>query len=502
MDTRVIHEPDDMEDPLPLTDAYVEDNVQLCLSTAKSMGIRLPSYDSDDWFNEEKHVSIVLALLRAFITRNLEKYVSISMHPELIRLAYPSEKSEAIDELGPYDWIPRWINRTLKRQLDTEIVDYNDDLMKTVAALHPEFACPARSFSDDPETCSAALIDFLNSDACGLDTRVRPCDLMAENKDLQDLLASQIMEFKSGIPRLDKREQSKFKSVVMTDTVHTGDEAMVNFLNSMLPGKLSIKNLAKDLSDGVVILKILDKVKPGCVDWDKVRDREHKKIRHKFDMMGNCNYAMKLAKDVFKLKLMSAGGEDLHGGNQKVIHSFLWQVMRYQAIQTLSSLSFDGKEISEDDILLWANETIVKCGELADAEEHPAKSEPISNFKDKQLTTACFYLDIIRVIMPGAVKPELINYDLEAAKGGRDLGDEETVKKRLMNARYAMTLARREGAELFILAEDLVAMEQKAVLSMFAALMTIAYGEMRGKSVEAAETDDAIAVELGTGFSG
>ena len=75
------------------------------------------------------------------------------------------------------------------------------------------------------------------------------------------------------------------------------------------------------------------------------------------------------------------------------------------------------------------------------------------------------------------------------------------MKKRLQNARYAMTLARREGAELFVLPEDLIVLEAKAVLSVFAALMTITFREQRGASPPKAG-DEEIALELGTSFAG
>ena len=47
------------------------------------------------------------------------------------------------------------------------------------------------------------------------------------------------------------------------------------------------------------------------------------------------------------------------------------------------------------------------------------------------------------------------------------------MEKRLENARYAMSMTRRLGGELFVMPEDLVCKEAKAVLSVFAAIMTI-----------------------------
>ena len=46
-------------------------------------------------------------------------------------------------------------------------------------------------------------------------------------------------------------------------------------------------------------------------------------------------------------------------------------------------------------------------------------------------------------------------------------------KERIDNARLAMSYCRKFGQELFVLPEHLTGMDSKAVLSMFAAIMTV-----------------------------
>ncbi|ETO25984.1 hypothetical protein RFI_11152 [Reticulomyxa filosa] len=233
-----------------------------------------------------------------------------------------------------------------------------------------------------------------------------------------------------------------------------------------------IHNLKKDLSDGVVICKILDRVMPGCINWEKVRDKD--KIRHKFDKMNNCKQAMEVAMKDLNLKMVSAGGQDLHEGNQKIIHSLLWQIMRYQAMKTLSSLSFGGKQVEEKDILDWCNSMLLRIDPSA------RHSEIIQGFKDRHLTTCVFYIEILKVMLPGAVKDEIVYWDVVPLQDLRKKEeDEEMYSKRLANAKYAMTLARREGAELFVLPEDLILLEPKAVLSVMASLMTIDFQQKK-----------------------
>ena len=52
------------------------------------------------------------------------------------------------------------------------------------------------------------------------------------------------------------------------------------------------------------------------------------------------------------------------------------------------------------------------------------------------------YLEIFDVIIPNAIRRDLIQYDIPVVKDlRRDMDDEAALKKRLLNARYCMTLA-------------------------------------------------------------
>lgn len=408
LDIRVVHPPEIVgEEPYPLDDEKVEDNVQLALSSCKPLGIRLPSYNPKDWRDPHRHVPILLALLQSLVERYLGTYVNLTDTPELVRLALDEESSDEIADLRPSDWIPRWINRTLKRPLKSEVDPnkFNSDLFDVLAALEPEFSigAPNRKFDASPQQNAQHMIDYVKN-KMGVVTNIQPEDLISNNRKCQDLLAAQIFKMKSGLPKLSKREQGRFKSITAAD-LQGGADSLATWINSMLPGRLQIRNCQRDLQDGVVILKLLDKIKPGAINWQKVRDKEQ--IRHKFDKINNCNYAVKTAKGPFALKLVGAGGSDLHDSNQKFIHSLLWQLMRYQSVQALSALSFGGKKIEDKDILAWANELILKLP------EEERKSVPLRSFKDRQLTTCVFYLELLKIIMPKAIQDDIVYYDLE-----------------------------------------------------------------------------------------
>ncbi|CAN0297866.1 unnamed protein product [Lampetra fluviatilis] len=70
-------------------------------------------------------------------------------------------------------------------------------------------------------------------------------------------------------------------------------------------------------------------------------------------------------------------------------------------------------------------------------------------------------LDLIDSIQPGSV-----NYELVPADGERSEGEQN-----LSNAKYAISMARKIGARVYALPEDLVEVKPKMVMTVFACLM-------------------------------
>ncbi|EDO27717.1 predicted protein, partial [Nematostella vectensis] len=83
-------------------------------------------------------------------------------------------------------------------------------------------------------------------------------------------------------------------------------------------------------------------------------------------------------------------------------------------------------------------------------------------FKDPDISTSLAVLDLIDCISPKMINPALINPD--------PLSDED----KLPNAQYAISMARKIGAVVYALPEDLVEVKPKMVLTVFASLMLCA----------------------------
>ena len=276
-----------------------------------------------------------------------------------------------------------------------------------------------------------------------------------------DLFAGQVFRGKPGLPKLAEKDAAVYMPDHDTDM---NDKSILSWINALVPPNFRITNLERDLSDGLVLLHLLDRVQPGVVKW---RGNVKKKIKTKFDKIGNCHYAIELCRKKFPFKIVGIAGTDIVEGHQKFIHTLLWQIMRYHATQQLAKLNFGGKEVKDANIVEWANKTIVR--------KKNAQSTKIKGFRDVQLTSVVFYLEILEVIEPQAIRSNLINFvpPLKNLSNKIDATTDEYFEKRLENARYAMSLIRRLGGELFVVPEDLIQCESKAVLSVLVALMTI-----------------------------
>ncbi|MCI4378014.1 hypothetical protein PGIGA_G00210070 [Pangasianodon gigas] len=108
----------------------------------------------------------------------------------------------------------------------------------------------------------------------------------------------------------------------------------------------------------------------------------------------------------------------------------------------------DGQKVTDDTIVQWVNDTLREAGK-----------NTISGFKDGSISSSLPVLDLIDAIQPGSIRYDLVKTE--------DLTDEE----KLNNAKYAISMARKIGARVYALPEDLVEVKPKMVMTVFACLM-------------------------------
>ncbi|KAF3825822.1 hypothetical protein GH733_006649 [Mirounga leonina] len=201
------------------------------------------------------------------------------------------------------------------------------------------------------------------------------------------------------------------------------------------------------LEDALVIFQLYEKIKVP-VDWNRVNKPPYPKLGGNMKKLENCNYAVELGKNQAKFSLVGIGGQDLNEGNRTLTLALIWQLMRRYTLNILEEIG-GGQKVNDDIIVNWVNETLKEA----------AKSSSISSFKDPKISTSLPVLDLIDAIQPGS-----INYDLLKTE---NLNDDE----KLNNAKYAISMARKIGARVYALPEDLVEVNPKMVMTVFACLM-------------------------------
>lgn len=199
-----------------------------------------------------------------------------------------------------------------------------------------------------------------------------------------------------------------------------------------------------------VLLEVLDKVSPGSVNW---KQASKPPIKMPFRKVENCNQVIRIGK-LMKFSLVNVGGNDIVQGNKKLIlgiqftpnalstnsvslfgqpfffflsvPAFLWQLMRFNMLQLLKNLRFRsrGKEISDNDILSWANKKVRSTGRTSHVESFKVKCfnsflldydvccqvSKLSNVvetQDKSLSSGLFFLKLL-----SAVEPRVVNWNL------------------------------------------------------------------------------------------
>ncbi|PSR86305.1 Fimbrin-2 like [Actinidia chinensis var. chinensis] len=117
-----------------------------------------------------------------------------------------------------------------------------------------------------------------------------------------------------------------------------------------------------------------------------------------------------------------------------IVEAYLWQLMRCNMLQLLKNLRFHshGKELTDADILEWANSKVRNSG----SHSHMA------SFKDKSLSDGTFFLELL-----SAVEPRAVNWSL-VTKGAHE-------EEKKMNATYIISIARKLGCSIFLLPEDI-----------------------------------------------
>lgn len=150
--------------------------------------------------------------------------------------------------------------------------------------------------------------------------------------------------------------------------------------------------------DGYILLQGFDKVIPGSVIWRRVSKPKEGQEISRFKAVENTNYSVDLAKSN-GMHMIGIQGSDIVDGTRTLVLGLVWQLMRLSINQTLAKISKNGKGVTDQDMVKWANETVKKGG----------KSSTMRSFKDPGLSNGVFFLDLLNGVRPGIVDYGLVN---------------------------------------------------------------------------------------------
>jgi len=430
----------------------INENLNLVISSAKSIGVQTVNLGCTELLNGKDFPHIILGLVWQLVKIQLLNSINLKSNPLLIRLLEEGEELADLLKLPPDQLLLRWMNYHLKRSgTDKRVANWSGDVKDSVAytivlnQIAPGVCDKAALNNNNMDTRAGMVIK--NAEKLGVPPFIKPKDISSGNARLNLAFAAQIFNTNPGLEPLTEEEKAELAGMMNDDVGDSREErAFRMWMNTLGIPDLYINGLFEDCKDGLALLKVEDFVEPGVVDWTKVE----MKPNNKFKKLTNCNCAVDTGKKMH-FSLVGIGGSDVNDGNKKLLLALVWQLMRYHTIKFLSHLTMDGSQVTDDQIIEWANKKVADAG----------RPSSMRNFKDKSLSTSHFFFDLLH-----GVTPDIINWDLVT---GAD-NDED----KLLNARYAISVARKIGCTIFLLPEDIVEVRDKMIMTFVAAIMTVA----------------------------
>ncbi len=111
-----------------------------------------------------------------------------------------------------------------------------------------------------------------NARRYGVDAFMQPKDICDGNKKLNMSFVAQLFNTCHGLT-ITEEERAAFdlSSLEMDDAGDTREERVLRmWINSLNMEDVYIQNLFHDLDDGVVILKLVDEIRPHTVEWRRL----------------------------------------------------------------------------------------------------------------------------------------------------------------------------------------------------------------------------------------
>lgn len=425
------------------------ENLTLAITSAQSIGCHVINMDSHVLSDGREH--IILGLLWQIITRFLFDGITIQNVPGLVTLLQDGENVEDLLKLTPEQILMRWVNFHMEKAgCDRRVTNFSQDIHDSIVYGHllPQIAPKEHNINKlalQQENLTQRAEGILEqADKMGCREFVTAKDVV---NGVEKLNLAFVANLFNKYPGLDEPDMGDIQEIQ-----ETREEKMYrNWMNS-LGVQPHVNYLYTDLTDGFIMFQIYDIIQPGIVDWKRVVKKERLSSIHakrNIQVLMNCNYAVDLGRKL-NFVLVGIDGNDIMTGNKTLTLGLVWQLMRKYTLSLLAKLSPDGTPIVETEILTWANQRL----------EDGGKDVRVKHFGDPVNKTALPVIHLIDSMRSGII-------DYSVVKTGAKLVAQDCMS----NAKYAITMARRIGAPIYALPEDLTEVKHKMVMTVYASLM-------------------------------
>ncbi|EPY76759.1 plastin-1 [Camelus ferus] len=415
-----------------LTPFTISENLNLALNSASAIGCTVVNIGAQDLKEGKPH--LVLGLLWQIIKVGLFADIEISRNEALIALLNEGEDLEELMKLSPEELLLRWDSRAYFHLLNQIAPKGDRDDGRAIAIDLSGF--------NEKNDLKRAEFMLQQADKLGCRQFVTPADVVSGNPKLNLAFVANLF---NTYPSLQKPDNNDI-DMNLLEGESKEERTFRNWMNSLGVNPY-INHLYSDLADALVIFQLYEMIRVP-VNWSHVNRPPYPALGGNMKKIENCNYAVELGKNEAKFSLVGIAGQDLNEGNSTLTLALVWQLMRRYTLNVLSDLG-EGEKVNDAIIIEWVNQTLKSA----------QKNTFISSFKDKSISTSLPVLDLIDAIAPNAVRQEMIKRE--------DLSDED----KLNNAKYAISVARKIGARIYALPDDLVEVKPKMVMTVFACLM-------------------------------
>lgn len=406
----------------PLNVYQMTENLRLGINAAIAIGCHIINISPQSFLTGKLH--LIMGMMWQILRIYLFKKINLKTTPEIICLALPGETMETVLKLNSEKILVRWLNYHLKAAKQSIVVKEIDEKLKDMVVFLHVLGQLDTSFNkaslESPDLKKRAADVLKGAHKQGVRSTINEDAMLQGNSKIYTMFCSLLFNANHGL-HIEETKKKEVEKAALTDEAKSGTKEERTFLlwiNSLNIEGVHLNELYEEIKDGLVILKVINNVWPGTVVNGKY---EKNPGTNRFKMLANGEYISNLCKQK-GLVTVSMRSSMLIESSPPLVLGLIWQLMRANYLQIIG-----GK--TEEELVAWANKVV-------------NKPPGIKSFKDPQLKTSLFLIDLMSNLEPGIVDRTLVN-------------EAKTKEELTLNAKYCLSIARKMGAKIFLTWEDI-----------------------------------------------